>query len=364
MKRTEWLRPLPLLVMLASLVLLLSITWNTTLIGAQNDTGDNLGPPQFGTVPYLTEYFTNTTFGGDRIIGPPVNQINFQFGNDQGPNVDGVSPVEFSVRYRASQPFAAGGLFRFTVRYIGSVRLVVDGNVLINESSGADLTVAVTAIADLNVLGPNADILLEYVKFNGQGVVQLSWQSINAGQPTATPGPPTATALPPIPPGALTATVIDAAVLRVRRGPSTGNEIIARIQRGQTYQVIGRNEDATWFLLQLSGLQGWAYGFYLFFNRNEFSAPIVESTTAFDLPAGFSNTGVIIQTKAGMKLRAEPNLASMQTGRIVWGSLLPVAGRTADGQWYYVLWRGTPGWMFADFSDIVEGDFNQIPVIR
>ena len=61
--------------------------------------------------------------------------------------------------------------------------------------------------------------------------------------------------------------------------PFLGAPRVSRLLRGQTYQVLGRNEDTSWFLLQLSGTQAWAWGYYLAINGNEFSVPIVSPFT-------------------------------------------------------------------------------------
>jgi uncharacterized protein YraI len=184
------------------------------------------------------------------------------------------------------------------------------------------------------------------------------------GQPTFTPAPsavPTQTPLPYIPPGAQTATVIRAYALNIRDAPSLGGYRLGRIFRGQTYAVIGRDDNARWFLLQLGGYQGWAYGYYLFVSGNEFNPPIVSGNSVLGL-AGQPDTGVRVQSRATLRLRAAPTVASMQTGRITWGAFLPVVGRTADGLWYQVVWKDTVGWAYSAFLDIIDGDLNNVPV--
>lgn len=138
----------------------------------------------------------------------------------------------------------------------------------------------------------------------GSAAVQFYWD-IAANlttTPGATAGPtftPTNTSLPPIPPGALRATVIRASVLNVRSAPTLGGEILGRILRGQTYQVVGRNQNATWFLLQLSERRAWAFGYYLFIDGNEFNAPVTSSLDGLGLPPGVPDTGVLAVTRSG-----------------------------------------------------------------
>jgi uncharacterized protein YraI len=217
-------------------------------------------------------------------------------------------------------------------------------------------------------------LVVEYFQGIDQAALQFQWFQVGGivttptpfGGPTATLGPaPTNTRIPPtplpeIPPGSLTATVVRASVLLARSGPFIGSPVVTRLLRGQTYQVIGRDADARWFLLQLSGFQGWAWGYYLFINGNEFNAPIVGPFTTAGDPAAMS--GIVVQSNDGLRLRAAPTTASQQIGRIPWGYLLPVLGRTADGLWYQTQYLGTIGWIASGFVDVIQGDPNSAPV--
>lgn len=347
-KSARLLLPLTLFVLLLGAVLLVQ----PGAVAAQD----------FGT-GWTGAYFNTNNLSGTQVLGRLDSQINFNFGAGS-PDAAFVNPDNFSVRWQGLQNFAASGTYRFTAVYDDGIRVRIDGTTII-DNFAANGTIR-TATADVNITQGTRDIVVEYVDFTGNAAVQFYWQGVNV-QAAATAGPsptPSATGLPSIPSGALTATVIRAGVLNVRDAPSVGGNRLGRILRGQTYQVVGRDPDARWFLLELGGYQAWAYGYYLFINGNEFNAPVRSATTAFGIPAGFNDTGVIVQTHATMRLRAEPNVMSPQTGRVTWGAFLPVAGRTAAGDWYQVLWKGTIGWVYTGFTDVVQGDYNDIPVIR
>jgi hypothetical protein len=156
--------------------------------------------------------------------------------------------------------------------------------------------------------------------------------------------------------------VIRASVLNIRDAPSLGGNRINRVLRGQTYAIVGRNQNATWFLLQLSGMQGWAWGYYLFINGNEFNPPVVSGSSILGL-AGQPDYGVTAQSKATVRLRAAPNVVSAQIGRVTWGAFLPVIGRTPDGFWWKVVWKNTVGWVYSPFFDIFQGNLNNVPIV-
>ncbi len=181
---------------------------------------------------------------------------------------------------------------------------------------------------------------------------------------TNTPGPtltPSTTPPPPIPGGALTGTVIRANVLFARQQPYFSAPVIERVRRGETYQIIGRDPNAQWFLLQLYNGQGWVWGYYLFVDGNEFSAPVANPFSNFGEPA--NTAGLVVQSTATLNMRAQPNVTAERVGRVTWGDTLAVIGRSRVGPWYQVAYKGTVGWIYAPFTDVVEGSENDVPYI-
>jgi uncharacterized protein YraI len=313
----------------------------------------------FGT-NWSGSYYNNTTFSGAPVITRIDSQINFNFGTNS-PVPGFINNTNYSISWSGVQVFAAG-TYRFTAVADDGVRVRIDGTTVIDRltPTGALQTVSV----DVVLTEGSHTINVDFVQNTGNAVIQFYWTTAAPAGPTATTGPtltPSNTGLPPIPAGALSATVIRAGVLNVRDAPSLGGNRIDRILRGQTYQVVGRNENATWFLLQLANKQGWAWGYYLFINGNEFNAPVVIGFGP-SLPPGVADTGVLAQVQAGMRLRAAPTTVSDQIGRITWGSFVPVIGRTPAGDWYQIVWKGTIGWVASGFLKIVQGDLNNVPV--
>ena len=74
-----------------------------------------------------------------------------------------------------------------------------------------------------------------------------------------------------------------------------------------------------WFLLNLGDRQGWAWGYYLFVDGNEFN-PMVENPFITEgEPA--DNTQFVVQSTSGLKLRAAPDIQSAQIGRVTWAAI-------------------------------------------
>jgi uncharacterized protein YgiM (DUF1202 family) len=324
---------------------------------------------EFG-VGWTVQYFNNTSLAGTPIFTETLpSGINFFWGTGS-PN-PAVPADNWSARYTSVQQFNAG-TYQFSVQSDDGVRVFSDGVIVLDRFVGRVLTNDTFTVTLTQ--GPHT-LVVEYFEGIDQAALQFQWFQVGTGivgtptifgGPAATAGPTSTatrippTALPAIPPGALTGTVVRATVLLSRSEPYFGAPVVGRLLRGQTYAVIGRDQDARWFLLQLSGFQGWVWGYYLFVNGNEFNAPVVGPFTTSGSPA--NTTGVVIQTTSGLRLRAAPTTDSEQIGRIPWGEILPVIGRTASNGWVQVEFRNTIGWVSSGFFEFVEGDLNTVPV--
>ncbi|MCS6836681.1 MAG: SH3 domain-containing protein [Anaerolineae bacterium] len=319
---------------------------------------------QFGS-GWVGSYYNVTDFSGAPVVSRADPQINFNFGNASPiPGLINASP--FAVRWNGVQNLVAG-TYRFIAVADGGVRVTVNGQVVIDNL--VDSGTLQTRQADVVIAGGNVPIQVDFVQTTGNAAVQFYWDTAAnlALTPSATAGPtftPTNTSLPPIPPGALRATVIRASVLNVRSAPTLGGDIVGRILRGQTYQVVGRNQNATWFLLQLSERRAWAFGYYLFIDGNEFNAPVTSSLDGLGLPPGVSDTGVLAVTRSGLRLRAAPTVNSAQIGRVTWGAFVPLVGRSIDGGWYQIVWKGTVGWVASGYLEIRQGSLSNVPVVN
>ncbi len=332
-----------------------------------SSTFSSIQAQDFGTNWSGTFFPTNNLTG----TGVPVSNIqglNFNWGTGQpvvnGVAVPGIPADNFSARFTSVQNFS-GGTYTFTAASDDGIRVYIDGAVVLDQFVGRVLTQNTFSVS-LNA-GPHT-LTVEYFEGIDQAILQFQWgltgAAVTAG-PSPTAGPtntPVPTGLPAIPSGALTATVIRAPVLNVRGGPSAFADRIGSVLRGQTYQVVGRDENARWFLLQLSGKQGWALGYYLYFNTNEFNAPIVSDFVLGSNPAAIS--GIVAQSVGTIRLRAQPDVRSQQIGRITWGGAVAVIGRTSLGDWYQVVWKGTTGWVAASWFRVVEGDINAVPIVQ
>lgn len=330
------------------LVLTIALITPSSTVEAQTFTGSN----------WQGQYYGTTTFT-NLLLNRVDPQISFNFGEA---GFSGGPADNFSIRWSGQQNFTQG-FYNFTLfldnNANGNVR--IDGVNVLTATPGQGQNV----VTNVFVTGGPRLVEVDYIDTTGDSLVQFSWTAVSqTGGATPTPQPSptvTSTSLPPIPPGAITATVIRASVLNVRAAPSLGGDRLGTILRGQTYAIVGRDENARWFLLQLSNYQGWAWGYYLFVNGNEFTPPVRSPFGTLGVPPGVVDTGVVGQSEATLRLRAGPSVATAQIGRVTWGGFLPISARTGDGFWYKVVWKGTVGWVYSPFVNIIQGDINAVP---
>ncbi len=324
----------------------------------------------FGT-NWTGTFFPSNNLTGSGVPVTGVNGLNFTWGDGvpivNGVAVPGMPADNFSARFTSVQNFQAGA-YTFTLTTDDGVRLYIDGQIVLDRFVGRSQTTDTVTVS--LTAGPHT-LTVEYFENTGPAALIVSWTfgsgTIVTAGPSPTVGPtntPLPTSLPPIPAGALTATIIRAPVLNIRSAPSVFSDRLGRVLRGQTYAIVGRDERARWFLLQLSGYQGWALGYYLFINGNEFNAPIVSDFSVQGNPAAQSPTGVVAMSEATLRLRAAPTVNSAQIGRVTWGGALAVVGRTRAGDWYQVIWKGTTGWVASAWVEIVEGDLSTVPIVQ
>jgi uncharacterized protein YraI len=327
---------------------------------AQSFTGNN----------WNGQYFSNANFAPPAAFSKIDQVINFNFG--AGSPSDGVTtlPVDnFSVRWTGLQTITTPATYQFTVIREDDAQVTVNGVVII-PFANQDVASPQVVTGSLFLNAGQASITVEFINRTGNASINFFYQLIGTGGQTQIPGiftptitlTSTRTALPAIPPGALTATVIKASVLNTRDAPTTGGRKLGQILRGETYAVLGRTEDARWFLLQLGGYQAWSYGFYLYVNGNEYNAPISSPFGTLGVPGGYPDTGTVAQSIATLVLRDVPSVAGNQIGRVTWGGFLPVVGKSGDGYWFQVVWKGTVGWVYSPYTKITQGDLNAVPV--
>lgn len=160
--------------------------------------------------------------------------------------------------------------------------------------------------------------------------------------------------------------------INVRIAPAIGHEVIGVLARGQTVDAYGRSPNNQWLRINFFGQEGWVEMTVLDVTGDwqalPFGGPAVAPLDLGDGPrAGVSNSpgpGEILLPESGIRLRGGPSEAYFVLVNIPRFEIMAVTGRSTNGEWLQVQYRGTLGWiknLGLPFIDWRRGSMEVLP---
>jgi len=324
------------------------VTWANL---ATNPTGPNF-PAPIGSVPTLppvssgpwtAQYYANANLSGT----PTLIQTEVNPSHDWGSGSPVASlPVDnFSTRWTSVQALNAGA-YQVSVRADDGVRVTIDGVNTINEWHSAT---GATYTATVNLFAGQHSFMIEY--YEAGGAAFLDYRFVPVGSSVVPTQPPVNT-------GAVI-TVTGAYKLNVRDAPSarTGR-ILTKINRNESYPIVGRNSNTTWWQINVNGIIGWINASYVTAVGAQ-NIPVTTggSTSPTAIPAANCSTAPTPRLLAGRLGRVTPglpnNIRSLPTtgspllGQIPTNGVFVVLSgpQCADGYyWWQINYNGLVGW--------------------
>lgn len=315
---------------------------------ATNPTGPNFPVPQ-QPVPvggvWAAHYFANASLSGapTAVFSEGTPSHNWGAGSPAA----NIPADNFSARWTSVQTFNAG-TYQLTARADDGVRVYVDGILYIDEWH---LATAATYTAVINLAAGQHTVQVEYFESGGMAWINFTMTPTFISPPPVVVNPPSST----------TGTVVTALRLNVRSQPTTQSNVLVKINRNESYPVIGRNADNSWWQIDVNGTRGWVY--WRFFDvDNPQAVPLVTLATGSSLDQP-PTTGYFARTLATVNVRSEPNTASAILGQVARGNQLPVVGRNASNTWWQVNFGQITGWVSSRFAPLQSNAVvSQIPV--
>lgn len=305
----------------------------------------NTGSPSPQPVPtgnWLAQYFAGTSLSG------PVLLQNSDVPNQRwgfSAPASGIPADNFSARFSRQIPLAAG-TYRIRARADDGVRVYLNGVAYINEWHNSDFTQYYTNVVTL--AAGNYNFVVDYYEHGGAANLEVEFTSINIPSPQPQPQPQQPNEV------AMSGTaIVRAGTLNVRNAPSTvTGQIIAKVHFTETYRVVARLADRSWYKITLSGGQtGWVSGRYVRVSSEQPAPP--------QPPAESSS----LTTLVNLSLRQGPSTSTRRLTVIPRNTVVPVNGRTLDGGWFRVVYDGRIGWVSSDFVLLAQGlTLSEIPV--
>lgn len=316
------------------------VTWANL---ATNPTGPNFPPltlsnPLPVSGPWTAQYYPNTSFSGSPTLIQSENGPSHDWGT--GSPVASLPVDNFSARWTSVQTLAAGN-YQLSVKADDGVRVTIDGIIYINEFHGATgLTYSVT----VPMAAGQHSFMVEFYESGGVAFLNYTFAPVSS-VPTATPAISGAAA-----------TVTGAFRLNVRNSPSAiGTTILTKINRNETYPIVGRNARTTWWQINVNGIVGWVNARYVT-AVNAFNIPITDGSVPTPTPNVCSSAptprliaGRLARVLPGLpnNIRAQATSGSAKIGQIPPGGIFTVlSGPTCvEGlNWWQVNYNGIIGW--------------------
>ena len=310
-----------------------------------------------GGAVWTVEYYNNISLQGAPAYTTQSPNVGFNWTDT--PLAPGVNADFFSARYTSAQPLNPGHYLIRTAADDG-VRVWVAGALLIDRfhvSSGQWYT------ATFYTGGGQVPIVVEY--YEGTGVAFLAFTIEGIAAPTPTPPPPP----PTTPPSGAMLTVLSYG-LNVRNAPGVDiGTVITQIARGQTYPIIGRNADSSWWQITIPafgqpnvhGITGWVSGAYVSAVNTQ-NVPITWTGPSTPVPPPSTITAT---ANVNLNIRSGPGLSYGVIGWLPAGRSAQVIGRNAAATWWQVRYNTVTGWVSAPYTTLSPGaDVNQIPITQ
>jgi uncharacterized protein YgiM (DUF1202 family) len=181
--------------------------------------------------------------------------------------------------------------------------------------------------------------------------------------------------------------------LNIRRAADSSSEVLARVATGTIMEFLGITEDRQWVFVRYTPpeggeVTGWVSAVYVEYTYNNRSIDLDEmeerellvetpNTQRGEVTAGIGPAAiptvnptkdafvaqVVLDEGSNLNLRRTPNANSEVLARLPSGTQVIVSSRTADGQWLFVTFEDTTGWIAArvESATFVELSFNGRP---
>lgn len=310
--------------------------------------------PSDGT--WFAQYYDNRTLSGEPIFSLNETTITSNWGT--GSPGTGIPVDGFSARWTQTR-FFNGGTYRLNVSVDDGIRIVINGNTVVNQFTGGSKVIT----DNISISGGTNTIVIEY--FEDFGPAYLIFSLIPANL---------APALQPetsFDPNAYIEVITSR--LNVRSSPQiTEDNVITLVYLGERYPLLGRTENSLWWQIQLDGNRtGWVSSQYVVprntANVNVTGAPPDESAApavAVQAPQVPGATGFTLRATANVNIRNGPSAATQRLGILPNNQRADILGRSINGQYWLINYNGIVGWVAGGFIAIPATiNLNAIPVL-
>lgn len=323
------------------------LTWANL---ASNPSGPNFPIPQvsFANVNngvWTAQYFANTGLTGSPTLIQSESSPTHNWGT--GSPVASIPADNFSARWTSVQTLDAGN-YQLSVKADDGVRVFVNGALTINEWHSATNT---TYTVNLTLPGGQNTFMVEYYEAAGNAFLEYTLARVTSVTNPGQGGGAVNTG---------TTATVTSSRLNVRETASASANILLKISNGETYPVIGKNSDGSWFQINVRGINGWVSSRFVSVAGNP-NVPVTANAQTLAQPI---DTGFDVTALSTVNVRNIPSTrGSTILAKMTRNSTARVVGRNANNSWWQVNYQGVTGWVSSTYAQIQpNADIARIPV--
>ncbi|NDJ77210.1 MAG: SH3 domain-containing protein, partial [Chloroflexi bacterium] len=165
--------------------------------------------------------------------------------------------------------------------------------------------------------------------------------------------------------------VINTGALNLRSGPGREYSSLGALAGGEETFIIGRNLDASWWLLDTRLGPGWASAVFVIARGDISTVPVVQPGEAVapspgqqggEAPVPEIGEPTAVVSTGALNVRSGPSSAFPSIGVVYGTETMPIVGQSPDRGWWKVDTRYGMGWV-SKAHIIVDGDTTFVPVV-
>lgn len=303
---------------------------------APNFTGQpSTSNPQSGGTPvdlggWTVQYYPNNSLSGLPTAILSESAIVHDWGT--GSPVASVPADDFSGRWTTTSGNLEGGAYRWVVRADDGVRIFVDGRTVVDRWGS---NVGETTTHDFTLSPGQHTFTVEYRELTDRAYIDVRLERVTpAASATVAPANTGATG------------TITAFRLNVRNAPNANAPIVLKVNRNESYPIVGRNADSSWWQLNVNGTVGWAFADFV--NSSNTGAVPVTSGEGGAAAVG-QGTGMFVTATTNVNLRSQPSSSGAILGQLLTNNSAEIIGRNSAGTWVQVKYNNGAAWVITTY---------------
>lgn len=147
--------------------------------------------------------------------------------------------------------------------------------------------------------------------------------------------------------------------LRVRKEPSTSSTVLGTLYSGNSVNIVGETGD--WYKIKYNSSYAYVHKDYITENKpssesNSNTGNSSSTTDSNNSSQTMNAVGVVTNVSSNLRVRKEPSSSAVVLGYLLNNENVDITGK--EGNWYKINFKGSVGYVSADYIKISTGSDN------